>query len=167
MRILLLILAFLCCALGVQGQDASQVNELNTQVWFPFKKAYEMRDWKAFNALHTDDVLRINDYGSRRGKEYKTAIQTNFSKPTTQRKTIDFSFEKRLVFDKVAYEIGFYRVRIFEGKQLVKTSFGRFHVVVVKRAGRWRIQQDWDSDTLLGMPVNEQQFLAATRLAER
>ena len=34
--------------------------EINTQVWEPFKVAFDSFDAEAFNSLHTDDVIRIS-----------------------------------------------------------------------------------------------------------
>ncbi|SEC42057.1 conserved hypothetical protein [Tenacibaculum sp. MAR_2009_124] len=132
--------------------------EIDQQVWFPFIKAYNSRDWKAFNDLQTDDVLRVNTYGMRMGSEYKEKIKKNFQKPVSNVEQIEFSFAQRIHKKNTAYEIGYYKVTYKKKNPKFKTHFGMFHVVLKKEDGVWRIAQDWDGDSVNGKPITQQDF---------
>ncbi|KAF9659238.1 hypothetical protein HBA12_03050 [Tenacibaculum mesophilum] len=72
-------------ALSFSQNNGIIEKEVNQQIWQPFKKSFEARDWESFNNLHTNDVLRVNKYGIRKGEEYKNSIQTSYQKPTTKK----------------------------------------------------------------------------------
>ena len=133
-------------------------NEINEQVWQPFKKSFEARDWKTFNSLHTNDVLRVNKYGIRIGEEYKTSVQTSYQKPTTKKRQIDFCFNQRTYKESTGYEVGYYRVIYTEKDKELRIVHGRFHLVLNKKNGVWLISQDWDTDTINGEPITKEDF---------
>ncbi|MDP2540056.1 hypothetical protein CSC81_06295 [Tenacibaculum discolor] len=132
--------------------------EVNEQIWQPFKKSFEARDWNTFNSLHTNDVLRVNKYGIRIGEEYKTSVQTSYQKPTTKKRQIDFCFNQRTYKESTGYEVGYYRVIYTEKDKEPRIVYGRFHVVLNKKNGVWLISQDWDTDTINGEPITKEDF---------
>ena len=131
---------------------------INETVWTPFKKAYETRDWEAFNALHTDNILRVHDGGIQQGLEYKKSIRESYQKKEKRTKTIDFIVEKRTYTYNLGYEVGFYRVIYQKKDKEPKYSYGRFHVVLKKINDKWKIAQDWDSGTYNGQPIGKDDF---------
>ena len=135
--------------------------EINRTIWKPFKQTYEARDWEGFNALHTDDILRVHDGGIRVGAEYKNSIKESYQKYRNRNVTIDFAMERRQYTENVGYEVGFYRVIYEEADKPPRTSYGRFHVVLKKFSGKWKIAQDWDSNSFNGRPIGEADFEAA------
>ena len=132
--------------------------EVNQQIWKPFKKSFEARDWKVFNSLHTDDILRVNKYGIRIGAEYKNSVETSYQKPTNKKRQIDFCFNQRTYKENIGYEVGYYRVIYTEKDKESRTVYGRFHVVLNKKNDIWLIAQDWDTDTINGDPVTKEGF---------
>ena len=129
------------------AQDAQ--TEIDQQVWTKFTNAWEANDGEAFNAIHTDDVWRINPGRLRVGDEYK---KRNADRMNGQKKNsiIEFSFESRSSNENNAYEVGYYRItRSDDGQQFV----GRFHVAIVKIDGVWKIRQDWDTDEINGVAL--------------
>ena len=66
--------------------------------------------------------------------------------------------------EDVAYETGFYRVLYREPGKEPRASYGRFHVVLRKIDGNWKIAQDWDSNSFNGRPINAGDFEKAVFL---
>ena len=162
MKNLLYIFIFLVGILSIHGQgnDLKQLVEekVNQDVWKPFKKSYEAKDWQTFNSLHTDDVLRAHDRGIQIGQEYKDAIKSYYQREDERKTTIDFVMERRTYKDNVGYEVGFYRVIYKIPDKEDHISYGRFHVVLNKIDARWKIAQDWDSNSFNGRPIGEEDF---------
>lgn len=132
---------------------------INEQIWKPFKQSYESRDWKTFNDLHTDDVLRISRWsGIREGNEYKERIKSSFQRSTQRKKSIDFWLEHRIYAENVGYEVGYYRIINTEPGKEKSTSYSRFHVVLKKEDGIWKIAQDWDTGIINGVEVTADDF---------
>lgn len=137
--------------------------EVNEQVWKPFKKSYEDRDWKVFNDLHTDDVLRIHTWGGiQAGKAYKDQIEKSYQRPTRSTKVFDLWFEHRIYSENVGYEVGYYRVIYEEPGKSQIISVGRFHILLRKVEGVWKIAQDWDTSVINGEKVTADDFSKGT-----
>ena len=150
----------LCLNLNAQTDTNNQeiVTAVNASIWKPFKMSYEARDWQTFNSLHTDDVLRAHDGGIQLGQEYKDGNRAYFESANKGRVTIDFVMERRTYKADVGYEVGFYRVIYSEEGKEDRTSYGRFHVVLKKIDGQWKIVQDWDSNSFNGRPIGPEDF---------
>ena len=155
-----ILLAILVQTAYAQSETAQLAyeNEVNETIWKPFKQTYEARDWQGFNKLHTDDVLRVHDGGIRQGADYKNSIRESYEKYSDRKVTIDFAMERRMRNEDVAYETGFYRVLYREPDKEPKASFGRFHVVLKRIEGHWKIAQDWDSNSFNGRPITAGDF---------
>jgi len=159
-KILLMITLF---SLGVfaqaQGDKNPEIeNEVNEQLWKHFKKAWEQRNAEAFTRLHTDDVLRVNKWGIQIGSEYTNRITESYKKPDTRKKTIDFWFEHRYYSGNTGYEVGYLKIVVEEEGKEPRESFSRFHVVLKKIDGQWKIAQDWDTNNINGLEVTEADF---------
>lgn len=157
----LLVLIFLILNMGlVQAQEkdnSATIQEIDTQVWEAFKKAYAEQDGKLFNSIHSDNVIRITSRGILRGSEYKERNTANFARTDRPKVLIDFVFESRIHESDIAYEVGYYKVTYFE-KEGESHSYGRFHVVLKKIEGTWKITQDWDAPSINGVRVTEADF---------
>ena len=142
----------------VLAQDAVE-SQINQQVWKVFKSSYEQGDWKTFNSLHTDEVLRISRSGIRVGKEYRSSNKQSFERAGRRKLKIDFAFENRTYKNNVGYETGFYRV-IYSAteKQKSSTHYGRFHVLLRRSGDKWLIAQDWDNSEFNGKPIDASDF---------
>ncbi|MEZ5041193.1 MAG: nuclear transport factor 2 family protein [Saprospiraceae bacterium] len=157
-RITLPLLILLSGILPAQNDTTIQA-AIDQQVWKPFIVAFKNQDAELFNSIHTDDVLRITPWGIKEGKEYKASTKANYEKGKAagQKRTIAFWFEHRQAKQKVAYEVGYYKVTAFtpEGEQ---NYYARFHVLLRKKAGRWKIAQDWDTNQVNGVAVTAEDF---------
>ena len=159
---MLVILSF---ASPIVGQDVSNpALEVNTQVWQVFKTAYEARNSEAFKAIHTKDILRINDGGIKTAELYFRSID-NWQKPKAgMGLIIDFAFEKRQYYENIGYETGYYRVIALNNGKQQETFYGQFHVVMKKLNGVWRIAQDFDTGNVGGREIDKSFFEEATFL---
>lgn len=137
--------------------------EVNLQVWKPFKVAYEARDWKSFNNLHTDDMLRVNKWGGiKTGIEYKASVEKSYQRKDSRKRTIDLWFEHRIYSDDFGYEVGYYRVIYDEPGKDQLITHARFHVVLKKINGVWKIAQDWDTNMINGVSITAADFAKGT-----
>ncbi len=125
--------------------------EIDKQVWTRFTTAWETNDASAFNAVHTEDVVRIGSRGLMIGEEYREQNRTVMSEAVEQKRIIEFAFDYRRVNGDVAYEMGFYRVT--SGRSS-KPYIARFHVELRKVDGVWKIARDYDSNMIGNQPVN-------------
>ena len=136
---------------------------VNEQVWSIFKSSYESRDWQTFNNVHTDDVMRVSKWGIKLGETYKNSNMNSFQKSTDKR-TIDFSFENRVYKGDVGYEVGFYRIQYFKNGLPTETHYARFHVLLKRIEGNWKISQDWDTSSISDVPITVENFKKASFL---
>ncbi|MDF2178807.1 nuclear transport factor 2 family protein [Aliiglaciecola sp. CAU 1673] len=143
---------------------SSVEQEINNQVWKPFKAAYEAGDAEKFNDLHTQDVLRSWPGKILQGDEYLETNRRIFANPNKPKVNIDFFFESRTQSEDVAYEVGFYRTLFQRPNQEDKVRFGQFHVVLKKQDGKWRISQDRDTDSILGEKISDKHLQGLTKL---
>ncbi|AVI51744.1 hypothetical protein C5O00_11435 [Pukyongia salina] len=158
---LLLCIAIQFPLFAQKAQEAEK--EVNTQVWQAFKTAYEARDSEAFKAIHTDDILRVNDGGIKTAPEYFASIDSWRTSEGTSI-TIDFAFENRQYNANTGYETGYYRVIYTRENGESTNYYGQFHVVLKKVDGRWKIAQDFDTSTIGGKNVDGSFFEGATLL---
>ena len=161
----LYVIACLIFSPMISAQSVDPVSEVvNEQVWQAFKTAYEARDSEAFKAIHTDDVLRVNDSGIKTANMYFASID-NWREPNDGRKImIDFAFENRQYLQNIGYETGYYRVVITRGESQGDVYYGMFHVVLRKENGVWKIAQDFDTESVGGHEVDRSFFEEANFL---
>jgi len=141
------------------GNSQSIQSEINEQVWKTFIKAYSTNDAELFNSIHSDDVLRVSSRGIRKGDEYKKSMSDylNGMQEKGQKMTIDFSFEKRIHKEDIAYEVGIYKLTRLNSNES-NDYYGRFHVVLKKIQGVWKIVQDYDTSEVLGKRIDKESF---------
>ena len=148
---------------SISGQKSIE-NEIDIQVWDNFKKAYRTNDATLYNSIHTSDVLRVTPGRIRIGEEYRASNIQSMGRHNRQPRSIDFVFEHRMHREAVGYEVGYYEVTYYKDGVPERASYGRFHVVLRKEDGVWKIAQDWDSDDINGHKVTRSDF---ERLADR
>ncbi|MEQ9465971.1 MAG: nuclear transport factor 2 family protein [Ekhidna sp.] len=132
----------------------SAQEEIDTQIWIPFTKAWEANDGAAYNAIHSDDVWRINPGRLLVGDEYKSRNAERMT-GRQQPNIIEFSFEHRMVNGDNAYEVGYYRISNPSIDE-PPIHIGRFHVALKKIDGKWKITQDWDTSEINGERITYQ-----------
>lgn len=139
--------------------------EVNEQLWKPFKIAWEQRNAEAFNDLHTDDVLRVSKWGGVKiGSEYKDRITESYKRTDNRKRTIDFWLEHRYYSGNTGYEVGYLKIVMQEEGKEARYSYSRFHVVLKKINGKWKISQDWDTNNINGVPVTAEDYEKGVQL---
>lgn len=160
---LFLMIASACSAQSESKSDQI-AEEVNQSLWRAFKQAYDAKDAGAFNALHTDDVMRVSPWGIKIGDEYKYSNESAFSQKPEREQSIDFAMEHRIYDENDGYEVGFYRIVYTIDEEVVHTSYARFHVRLRKEADGWKIAQDWDIDHINGEKITVTDFKKAELL---
>ena len=136
------------------------IREIDEQVWKPFVKSWEAFDAKTFNNLHTNDVLRVNKRGIKIGNQYKDGILAAFGQALERgdNRTIEFRFEERNVGPDIAYEVGYYKITAHGAGPEANDYYARFHVLMTKIEGKWKIAQDWDSNEINGVKISKADY---------
>lgn len=146
----------------VFSQDDSSVkNEsllVDEQIWTPFKESYASGNAEVFNNLHTDDVKRITTSGIQIGEAYKESNTKWLSNPNRRARSIDFRFEHRIYTGNNGYEVGYYRIAYPMKDGETGYTYARFSVLLRKVEGVWKIAQDWDTNSINGVPVTADDF---------
>jgi ketosteroid isomerase-like protein len=125
--------------------DPTLLEELNRDIWRPFRAAYRAYDTEAYLALHTPDLIRVG--GPRRAvqgyAEMAAEIAPWFADAAARSLpiAIAFRFTERLATGDLASERGIYRIEVG-----AEVFHGRFHTFSRRVDGRWRMAVDYDSD---------------------
>jgi len=143
----------------------AQVNyqkEINEQVWKPFIESFSNNNQEGFKAVHSKDVIRVmqDDNMIWGYDQYFPAQKNNPSEWSKYKKSIELRFIQRIAGNDKAFEVGYYNTRTIapDGKQ--RSSFGKFHVVMRKENGVWKILVDADSSK----EASEEEFKKAAAM---
>jgi ketosteroid isomerase-like protein len=161
---LLIILLLSTAHVYVFAQNYQQ--EINAQVWKPFIQTFNERDTKGFMAVHSKDVVR----SSRDSKKvlnydeyYKEQEQGDKRGLTSgTKRDLELRFTERIANSNQAIEVGIYKTSVTRKDGTTQSYYGRFHVVLRKENGVWRILVDTDSSE--NNSITEKDFLAASAM---
>ncbi len=157
-QFILLLLLFSAPFVSSQTDNELQ-NQINQELWKPFKTAFETLDASALNTLYAEEVLRVTPNGIDTKNIFKKA---NIDRFETYRKAetkvlLDFWFDSRHTNNSHSYEVGFYRMQLL-GKRDKQVIYGQFHIVLKRKDGHWRITQDWDTATINDRSITVEDF---------
>jgi ketosteroid isomerase-like protein len=154
---------FLLCVLSISGFSQDFQKEINDQVWKPFILSFNNYDANGFLAVHTKDVVRspldakmiltYDEYlqnqleGNKRGQE------------SGNTRALDLRFTERIANAATAIDIGIFKVTVNRKDGSTQSFYGRFHVVLRKENGVWKILVDMDSSE--GRSIDEADYIAA------
>ena len=163
------ILTSMVVAIGFSYAQSDQ-SDINEQVWKPFTKAIMTQDIDAFASLHSDDLMRaeINSKKVMGLDEYRKGMEAGWPgwKESIQKSktqcTFELRFIERISNGALAYEIGYFKNETITASGEKRESFGKFHVVLRKEAGIWKILVDSDSNE--GGAITAEMFQAAKAL---
>jgi len=147
-KFLLIIIGLLCNGLGFSQTGSSQ-KEINEQVWKPFIKAFNNDDNEGFKAVHSKEVARvIQDDNRLLGYEeyFKNVPDSVKAKWANWKKNIELRFIQRIASSDKAFEVGYYKstsTNVTTGEK--RSSYGKFHVLLRKENGAWKILMDADA----------------------
>jgi len=132
------------------SQADSLQRQINEQVWKPFIKSFSNGDTEGFMAVHSKDVTRVvqdgkNIYGFSKYYDYNKRVKEQ-NTPPKWKSNIELRFNQRIAAGDRAFEVGYYKttsVTIATGQS--RSSFGKFHVLLRKENGTWKILMDADA----------------------
>ena len=156
---LLLLVCSSACAAAPNADERHRT--IDQTVWRPFQQAFQNLDGAALNSVYAAEVLRATPEGIDTRGSFKTANLTRFdaSRARGEQLLLDFWFDSRRTNEDTSYEVGFYRIQIFPtGGGEPNEFFGQFHIVLRKIKGAWKITQDWDTDSIGGVPITAELF---------
>jgi ketosteroid isomerase-like protein len=141
----LLLVSFL-----VFAQADSLQKQINEQVWKPFITSFNNRDDEAFSAVHSKDVTRVlQDNNQLMGyneyfKKVPDSVKARWSVWT---RNIELRFIQRLAANGRAFEVGYYKtISTNSSTGEKRTGYGKFHVLLRKENGVWKILMDADAN---------------------
>ncbi|RAV99351.1 YybH family protein [Pseudochryseolinea flava] len=142
------LLFFMSTTLATLANAQSQ-QEITDQVWKPFIASFNSFDTDGFMKLHSRDVIRSSRDAKRilDWKQYDEEQRQGDlrSKKENRRRTLELRFTERLSNHNQAIDIGIYRTTSFNSKGESRAFYGKFHVVLRKENGVWKILVDTDS----------------------
>jgi ketosteroid isomerase-like protein len=141
--------------------------QIDAQVWKPFTKAIMAQDVNAFVAVHSKDLVRAEINGKKVMDltEYQKRMEAGWPgwkesiiKDKTKY-TFELRFLERISNGTTAYEIGYFKNETINAAGEKRVSYGKFHVVLRKESGTWKILVDSDSNE--GGNITNEMFQAA------
>lgn len=159
MRTLLALLLLASTSLFAQNAQ----KEINDQVWKPFIKSFSDGNTDVFLGVHSKDLVRSGRESKRvlNWDEYynETKAGNDQRSKDKTRMEIELRFTERINSATQAIDVGVYKTSWFTADGKSGAGYGRFHVVMRKENGIWKILVDTDSNE--GRTIGETQFLAA------
>ncbi len=149
-----LILVFLITS-SFLGLSQNHQKDINEQVWKPFIKSFNDGDNEGFKAVHSKDVLRV-EQDANKVLDYDQYFPKTAPK-RTGKNNIELRFLQRIASDDQAFEVGYYKSSHTTADGKTFTGYGKFHVALRKENGKWKILVDADAKS----DANEQTFAAA------
>jgi len=144
---------FCCCSLlfnylSIAQQDSLQL-QINEQVWKPFIKAFNTNDNKLFSSVHSKEVIRVEQDDSRiigYDEYFKPVPDSILLKWGRWKKNIELRFVQRIAGNDKAFEVGYYKTTSTNmDNNVTRTGYGKFHVLLRKEDGTWKILMDADA----------------------
>jgi ketosteroid isomerase-like protein len=161
MKVLFTFSVLVLC-LTAHAQDFKK--EINEQVWKPFIAGFTNGDTDQFMSVHSKELVRSprDSKSIQTWDEYYQGTKTgNDRRKTSGRKSeIELRFTERIATSQQAIDVGIYKTTSIAGDGQRRSFYGRFHVVLRKESGVWKILVDMDSSE--GGTISEQAFTAAS-----
>ncbi|NJM26463.1 MAG: nuclear transport factor 2 family protein [Bacteroidia bacterium] len=148
------------------GYPQSPQADINTQVWLPFINTFNSRDAEGFMALHSKDAVRSprDSKAVWNWSEYRERMVQSASgaKESGRKVDLQLHFTERIAGGDLAVEVGVYKTTAQAKDGNTTSYYGKFHVVLRKENGTWKILVDTDSSE--GETIGEKEFLSAKPL---
>jgi ketosteroid isomerase-like protein len=145
-----LLIALLFIGSAAFAQTAQR--EIDEQVWKSFIKGFNENNAELFMSVHSKDLVRSP-------RDAKKVLNWDQYNQQTAKQTgvhnIELRFTERVNNETQAIDVGIYKTSYPNHPPY----YGRFHVVLRKENGVWKILVDTDSNE--GNTIGEAQFLAA------
>lgn len=160
----LLIALILACTATSPAQSNNHQADINDQVWKPFIKYFSSRDQKGLASVHSKEVARVVQDDGRilNASEYfKEPSEAQKEKNASRTLAIELRFIQRIASDDKAFEVGYYKTTSTDiNTGASRSNYGKFHVLLRKEDGKWKILMDADAND----NTNEAVFLTGKPL---
>jgi len=150
MKTVLWICLILVFANAAFSQTGNLQKEINEQVWKPFIKAFNNNDNEAFSAVHSKEVVRVSQDDNQiigYNEYFKKVPDSVKAKWKDWKRNIELRFLQRIASGDKAFEVGYYKsssTNTVTGEK--RTGYGKFHVLLRKENGTWKILMDADAN---------------------
>jgi ketosteroid isomerase-like protein len=149
-RILLMTAGLLFMNLAGLAQADSLQQQINDQVWKPFIQTFSNMDTEGFMAVHSKDMARVLQ-DNKRITDYTQYYESNkrsneYSRKNNEKRNIGLRFIQRIAGNDKAFEIGYYKVTVTSPDGKTRNFYGKFHVLLRKENGIWKILMDADAN---------------------
>jgi ketosteroid isomerase-like protein len=159
-----IVLVFLFFVTHAYSQTSQQ--EINEQEWEPFISSFNERDTKGFMAVHSKDVVRSarDSKTILNWEEYNAQSEKwdQLDKKSQSKRRLELRFTERIANKNQAIDVGIYKTTYIQPDGKTRSFFGKFHVVLRKENGVWKILVDTDSSE--NNTIAEKDFLAAAAM---
>ena len=150
--------------LSINGFSQNFKQEINEQVWKPFITSFNNYDANGFLAIHAKDVIR-SPLDAKMILTYDEYLNNQLdgnkrSQESGNTRALDLRFTERIANAATAIDIGVFKVTVNRKDGNTQSFYGRFHVVLRKENGVWKILVDMDSSE--GNSIDETDFIAAS-----
>jgi ketosteroid isomerase-like protein len=153
-------IVFLFIVISFAGHSQEIQKQINEQVWKPFIASFSNHDTQGFMSVHSQDLIRT----PRDSKtllsfdQYKKQNTEGDNKALQQKmkRSIELHFLERIANENQAYEVGIYKTTVINAQGESRSFYGKFHVVLRKENGTWKILVDSDSSE--GGTIGEKDF---------
>jgi ketosteroid isomerase-like protein len=142
------IFALLSC-LKSFGQGDSLQRQINEQVWKPFISAFNADNDEGFQAVHSREVTRIEQDNARiltfdqYFRKIPDSVKASWG---AWKRNLELRFIQRIAGNGRAFEVGYYKTTSTNSKTgESRTGYGKFHVLLRKENGIWKILMDADA----------------------
>jgi ketosteroid isomerase-like protein len=150
-------------ALASASVDTDLLQQLNDDIWHPFRLAYAHLDAPAFLNLHAPELIRAGGPAKQvlGFADYTDQIEKWFGELADRGSsvTISFRFIERIATEDLASERGIFQIVSIRADGDGRTFYGRFHTYARRIDGHWRICVDYDTDERSA--TLEEEYLAA------
>ncbi len=164
-KLKLFFIACFVCISFCHSQNETVLETIDNHVWKPFTTAFETSDYNLFANLHTNDLVRVSGNGKNiQGKETYIAGYKERWHNNSRKQTISFRFLERIHNDESASERGIYKLTINPNTEQSQSYYGKFHVILKKVDGFWKIAVDYDSSER--NTINEDSYNNAFAMAD-
>ena len=132
------------------SQTGGLQKEINEQVWKPFIKAFNNHDDDGFSAVHSKEVVRVlqdDNHIMGYNEYFKKVPDSVKAKWKDWKRNIELRFLQRIASGDNAFEVGYYKssnTNTVTGEK--RTGYGKFHVLLRKENGAWKILMDADAN---------------------
>jgi ketosteroid isomerase-like protein len=144
----LVALFILTCGRSFAQADSLQ-KQINEQVWKTFIRSFNDNDDEGFKSVHSKDIIRVTqDDKQIFGYEqyFRPVPESEKAKWAKWRKNIELRFIQRIAANDKAFEVGYYKstsTNTTTGES--RTGYGKFHVLLRREKGLWKILMDADA----------------------